>query len=215
MGIGRQDPPRASRRRPGPALLGLVGGAAASGVLATVLARRTAELLATGPWRIESVVEAAVTAGGTVVAGWLAASATLALLCVLARLAGSSWRAGERLVHRAAPALVRRALVVAVGAGLGLTGATAAGAVTPTPTPVAVTQVAATPTADLGWAPTGRTGTSPAQTGAVGAPADGTAAAVPFLPETGRIVDLGSGAGLPGVVIAAMRPSCEVVLLEP
>lgn len=42
-----------------------------------------------------------------------------------------------------------------------------------------------------------------------------SAAAVPFLPETGRIVDLGSGAGLPGVVIAAMRPSCEVVLLEP
>lgn len=42
-----------------------------------------------------------------------------------------------------------------------------------------------------------------------------SAAVVPFLPETGRIVDLGSGAGLPGVVVAAMRPECEVVLLEP
>lgn len=42
-----------------------------------------------------------------------------------------------------------------------------------------------------------------------------SAAVVPFLPERGRIVDLGSGAGLPGVVVAAMRPQCEVVLLEP
>ena len=42
-----------------------------------------------------------------------------------------------------------------------------------------------------------------------------SAAVVPFLPESGRIVDVGSGAGLPGVVIAAMRPDAEVVLLEP
>lgn len=42
-----------------------------------------------------------------------------------------------------------------------------------------------------------------------------SAAVVPFLPESGQIVDVGSGAGLPGVVIAAMRPDAEVVLLEP
>lgn len=42
-----------------------------------------------------------------------------------------------------------------------------------------------------------------------------SAAVVPFLPTTGRIVDLGSGAGLPGVVVAAMLPDAEVVLLEP
>ena len=42
-----------------------------------------------------------------------------------------------------------------------------------------------------------------------------SAAVVPFLPEHGRIVDVGSGAGLPGVVVAAMRPAAEVVLLEP
>lgn len=42
-----------------------------------------------------------------------------------------------------------------------------------------------------------------------------SAAVVPFLPETGLIVDVGSGAGLPGVVVAAMRPEAEVVLLEP
>ncbi|UZN03364.1 16S rRNA (guanine(527)-N(7))-methyltransferase RsmG [Cellulomonas sp. S1-8] len=42
-----------------------------------------------------------------------------------------------------------------------------------------------------------------------------SAAVVPFLPETGLIVDVGSGAGLPGIVIAAMRPRAEVVLVEP
>ncbi|CAN5401075.1 hypothetical protein BH11ACT1_BH11ACT1_05800 [soil metagenome] len=42
-----------------------------------------------------------------------------------------------------------------------------------------------------------------------------SAVVVPFLPETGRIIDLGSGAGLPGVVVAAMRPDAEVVLLDP
>lgn len=42
-----------------------------------------------------------------------------------------------------------------------------------------------------------------------------SAAVVSFLPSTGQIVDLGSGAGLPGVVVAAMLPEAEVVLLEP
>jgi 16S rRNA (guanine527-N7)-methyltransferase len=36
-----------------------------------------------------------------------------------------------------------------------------------------------------------------------------------FLPTSGCVIDLGSGAGLPGVVVAAMRPDLEVVLLEP
>jgi len=42
-----------------------------------------------------------------------------------------------------------------------------------------------------------------------------SAAVVPFLPSTGRIIDLGSGAGLPGIVVATMLPEAEVVLLEP
>jgi 16S rRNA (guanine527-N7)-methyltransferase len=42
-----------------------------------------------------------------------------------------------------------------------------------------------------------------------------SSAVVPFLPEQGRIIDVGSGAGLPGIIIAAMRPEAEVVLLEP
>ncbi len=36
-----------------------------------------------------------------------------------------------------------------------------------------------------------------------------------LLPEYGRLVDIGSGAGLPGVVLAMLRPSLEVTLLEP
>ncbi|WP_019135613.1 16S rRNA (guanine(527)-N(7))-methyltransferase RsmG [Cellulomonas massiliensis] len=42
-----------------------------------------------------------------------------------------------------------------------------------------------------------------------------SAAVVPFLPDQGDVVDVGSGAGLPGVVIACMRPDQRIVLLEP
>ena len=42
-----------------------------------------------------------------------------------------------------------------------------------------------------------------------------SAAVVPFLPDEGVIVDVGSGAGLPGVVVAAMRPQAHVMLVEP
>ncbi|QJW38162.1 16S rRNA (guanine(527)-N(7))-methyltransferase RsmG [Cellulosimicrobium protaetiae] len=42
-----------------------------------------------------------------------------------------------------------------------------------------------------------------------------SAAVVPFLPERGLIADIGSGAGLPGVVVAAMRPDATVYLVEP
>jgi 16S rRNA (guanine527-N7)-methyltransferase len=36
-----------------------------------------------------------------------------------------------------------------------------------------------------------------------------------LLPEHGELVDIGSGAGLPGVVLAMLRPSLSVILLEP
>src|SRR4051812_6111536 len=42
-----------------------------------------------------------------------------------------------------------------------------------------------------------------------------SASVIPFLPRAGRIVDVGSGAGLPGLVVAAMLPAAEVVLVEP
>jgi 16S rRNA (guanine527-N7)-methyltransferase len=41
------------------------------------------------------------------------------------------------------------------------------------------------------------------------------AAVVELLPDRGVLVDIGSGAGLPGVVLAMLRPSLRVTLLEP
>lgn len=35
-----------------------------------------------------------------------------------------------------------------------------------------------------------------------------------LLPERGELVDIGSGAGLPGIVLAMMRPSLRIVLVE-
>lgn len=42
-----------------------------------------------------------------------------------------------------------------------------------------------------------------------------SAAVVPSIPETGLVIDVGSGAGLPGIVVAAMRPGAEIALVEP
>ncbi|WP_285100557.1 16S rRNA (guanine(527)-N(7))-methyltransferase RsmG [Promicromonospora sp. MEB111] len=42
-----------------------------------------------------------------------------------------------------------------------------------------------------------------------------SAAVVPYLPATGSVADIGSGAGLPGIVIAVMRPELQVILVEP
>ena len=41
-----------------------------------------------------------------------------------------------------------------------------------------------------------------------------SAAAISFLPPSGMVIDLGSGGGLPGIVVAAMAPDVDVVLLE-
>ena len=36
-----------------------------------------------------------------------------------------------------------------------------------------------------------------------------------LVPDRGELVDIGSGAGLPGIVLAMLRPALQVVLLEP
>ncbi|WP_229118352.1 16S rRNA (guanine(527)-N(7))-methyltransferase RsmG [Actinomyces israelii] len=41
-----------------------------------------------------------------------------------------------------------------------------------------------------------------------------SAALTPFLPRRGTVVDVGSGAGFPGVVVALLRPDLEVTLIE-
>jgi 16S rRNA (guanine527-N7)-methyltransferase len=42
-----------------------------------------------------------------------------------------------------------------------------------------------------------------------------SAALASLIPRPSSVLDLGSGAGLPGIVLAAMLPDCEVTLLEP
>jgi 16S rRNA (guanine527-N7)-methyltransferase len=42
-----------------------------------------------------------------------------------------------------------------------------------------------------------------------------SAALAPFMPATGAVADIGTGAGLPGVVLALMRPDLALHLVEP
>jgi len=148
----------------------LATAVAACAALAVVLAHHLSDLLdaGAGPRRVDALVETGVTATGLVVVAWLGGSALVALSCVLVRAAGVTWRSGERLVLRCAPPVVRRALVLALGASLGLGMATGASAADPTgaPTgqPVASSSTSATAVTvpddlDLGWAVTSSAGT--------------------------------------------------------
>ena len=144
-------------RRAGASIGGLVAGALASAALTGILALHVRAVVSghVGPWQVDTLVEVAITAVGAIVAAWLAAGATLATVCLAVRAAGTSWRAGERLVHRYAPQVVRKALVLAVGAGIGLGLATGASATAPAPSPsVSVAAAEVVAPADLGWAVT-------------------------------------------------------------
>ncbi len=140
----------ASRRAGG--LLALLALVLALGGATTVLSLRALHLVAALPThRVEPWVELAAVSVGALAALWVALSALVALACVAAGAAGRSWTTGERLLRRAAPAVVRHAARAAVGAtvgaGLLVAGGTAhAAAPADDPGVVAV---------DLGWRPSG------------------------------------------------------------
>jgi resuscitation-promoting factor RpfA len=140
----------ASRRAGG--LLALLALVLVLGGATTVLSLRALHLVDVLPThRVEPWVELGAVSVGALAALWVALSALVALACVAAGAAGRSWTTGERLLRRAAPAVVRHAARAAVGAtvsaGLLVAGGTAhAAAPADDPGVVAV---------DLGWRPSG------------------------------------------------------------
>ncbi len=150
-------PPARPRHRPRVAATAsaLLATSVVCGALAVALAQRAFSLVSDSPvLTIDACVELVVTGVGALVACWLAGSTLLALGCLAVRLVGSSWRLGERLVHRCAPAIVRRALVVVVSAsvGLGVASGASAGTPAPTPSPTSVSADVSMSADDLGWA---------------------------------------------------------------
>ncbi|MGA4777775.1 LysM peptidoglycan-binding domain-containing protein [Cellulosimicrobium sp. AB352] len=145
------DRVNAGSRRAG-GLLALLALVLVLGGATTVLSFRALHLVDALPThRVESWVELGAVSVGALVALWVALSALVALACVAAEAAGRSWTTGERLLRRAAPAVVRHAARAAVGAtvgaGLLVAGGTAhAAAPADDPGVVAV---------DLGWRPSG------------------------------------------------------------
>lgn len=105
---------------------------------------------------VEDIIELAVVAVGTVVAGWIGLHALVALACVVAQRAGRSWAAGERTVARHAPAVVRRLTRAAAGAGLGLALAAPTAMALPDRAAGSAHTEDAGPAVvlDLGWRPT-------------------------------------------------------------
>lgn len=153
-------------------VLALGGATVVCAGAAAACGRRVLELVpGVAAARPDELVELGVLATGVVVLAWLAGSAAMAATCLLVRRAGAVWRRGEAWVHRCAPAVVRRALVVAVAAGLGAASVATASAADLSPTPTPSIASVATPGAgpDLGWvvtatSPTPSTSPSPAAT---------------------------------------------------
>jgi LysM repeat protein len=147
----RTTPTDARRRpQPAPAVLGILwlGLLAASGLTVGIGVRLRAVLAGclTGAG-VDRLIETGILAVGLGLAVWLTLSVAVATTCATGRAAGVTWRSGERLVARYAPGVVRRALVLAVGAGIGLSAATGATAAAPGDV-------------DLGWAVTASTTTT-------------------------------------------------------
>ena len=183
--------------------LGVAAGAC--GLVAAALTSRVAALapdVATA--RTDDLVELGVLAGGVLVLAWLAASAALAASCLAVRGAGRTWRRGEACVHRFAPALVRRALVVVVAAGLGVGTVTAASAADLPPTvPTATAAMAVEGAAlDLGWVVTGTGSDREPATPTPAATGTTTAAPAPAATATAGPAGTDTPAAAPGATDA-------------
>ncbi|MCF4122396.1 LysM peptidoglycan-binding domain-containing protein [Antribacter sp. KLBMP9083] len=139
---------------------------------------------------VDAMVELLVIGAGAIAAAWVGLSALLALACGLTARAGRRWTAGERLVARSAPFLVRRLAHAAVGAGIGLALVTPTAIALPAPAAGA----GSTPEAesaphvlDLGWQPT------------TAAPADGAAPEAAAPPDGGSLASEPSPAAPGGI----------------
>jgi len=161
-------------------LLVLPAGLAASVALTLLLVVRLRSVtdVAMSTLRVEQAVEIGVVAVGAALTGWLASSMVIATVCAVARALGGGWSAGERLVQRCAPALVRRTLVLALGAGISLS----------------LGGVAHASGADLGWAPTTPAASAHVPHGAAeSAPAPGAADARAHADAPATTADATSG----------------------
>ena len=121
---------------------------------------------------LETVLAAAVTAIGALVAGWYALSASIGTCCSLARAVGGTWRTGELLLRRrGAPGVAR---LVGAGTGALITaGLVLAPAQADPPEPAPDPAVAE----DLTWAAAAEAGTASAPADASPAEASPTEAA--------------------------------------
>ncbi|MBE7700717.1 LysM peptidoglycan-binding domain-containing protein [Oerskovia sp. Sa1BUA8] len=171
--------------------------AAATGGIAAVLTLRTLDLLADLPSpRFETYLEVPLVGAGALLATWVAVTSMLAASCVLARAAGRRWSAGEQLVLRHAPSVVRRlasaGVAVSIGTGLALGGGSAHAAEVEPPADSARVGPAVV---DLGWqttaqGPSDRTSVEPPGPGpsdvAPGLAAPESPAAPPAVQDTGH-----------------------------
>lgn len=141
----------------------------ATAFLALALTARLRSVLPLDPatTHVDGYVEIGVVGLGIVLSLWLAWGLAVATACSAARAAGHTWRAGEHAVARYAPALVRRVLVVAIGAGMSVSAVAGANAATPVGD------------LDVGWAVT-----EPAATAPTAEALRGTAEAAPVTAPT-------------------------------
>lgn len=194
-------PTRASRTL---GLLTLPVGLAATLVLAVLIVgrlRAALDGLDLATVRIDRVVLIAVLAVGTLLVSWLTLSLLVATLCALARTAGTAWVAGERIVQRCAPTLVRRTLTLALGAGLGLA--------------LTGTAHATTPDVELGWAVTSTSTAAPAAPTTTSTPTPtGAPTGTPTAGAAARAVEVTLERDAPSAAAPTAAPAHDQVVVE-